>query len=220
MIKTLKAHHRWNETLFLGIVSILCFCFSIFRFLYTKEGLLLFLNWNLFLAFIPWALSTLAIIKPKLQTSKYSILILLSIWLLFFPNAPYILTDLFHLHNRPSIPMWFDLILILFFAWTGLLFGFMSLWDIERVLNKSISQFWISLLSTVLLFIGSFGIYLGRYLRWNSWDIIRDPFGLLQSIGARFINPFDYKGGWGMVFFMGLLLNMFYWSFRMIKRRI
>ncbi|MBI3260510.1 MAG: DUF1361 domain-containing protein, partial [Ignavibacteriae bacterium] len=118
MIKSLKEHHRWNETLFMGIISILCFCFSIFRFIYTKEGLLLFLNWNLFLAFVPWALSTIAIIKPKLQTSKYSILILLSIWLLFFPNSPYILTDLFHLRVRPSIPIWFDLILILFFAWT------------------------------------------------------------------------------------------------------
>ena len=124
MLKLLKEHNRLNETLFLGIISLMCLGISIFRFLYTDTKVFLFLNWNLFLAFVPWALSSMVIIRPKLQENKLIIVVLLFVWLLFFPNAPYILTDLFHLKTVSSMPMWFDLILILFFAWAGLILAF------------------------------------------------------------------------------------------------
>ena len=173
----------------MGGLSLLCFSFSIFRFIYTDTKVFLFLNWNLFLAFVPWAVTSVTILKPKLQTYRITIFILLSIWLLFFPNAPYILTDLFHLRLKSAMPKWFDLILILSFAWTGLVFGFLSLWDIEKIVSKSMNRIWMSLISVCLLFIGSFGIYLGRYLRWNSWDIINEPFNLLYDITDRLIIP-------------------------------
>ena len=219
MIKLLKERNRFNETLFMGTISLLCFSFSIFRFIYTDTKVFLFLNWNLFLAFVPWAVTSIAILKPTIQSYKITIIILLAVWLLFFPNAPYILTDLFHLRLKSSMPKWFDLILILSFAWTGLVFGFLSLWDIEKILTKSLNQIWISIISISLLFIGSFGIYLGRYLRWNSWDIIGEPFNLLYDITDRLINPFDHPRTWGVTIFMGIFLNMIYWTFRMVKKR-
>ena len=219
MIKLLKERNRFNETLFMGTISLLCFSFSIFRFIYTDTKVFLFLNWNLFLAFVPWAVTSITILKPNIQSYKITIIILLAVWLLFFPNAPYILTDLFHLRLKSSMPKWFDLILILSFAWTGLVFGFLSLWDIEKILTKSLSQIWISIISISLLFIGSFGIYLGRFLRWNSWDIIGEPFNLLYDITDRLINPFDHPRTWGVTIFMGIFLNMIYWTFRMVKKR-
>jgi uncharacterized membrane protein len=219
MIKLLKERNRFNETLFMGTISLLCFSFSIFRFIYTDTKVFLFLNWNLFLAFVPWAVTSITILKPNIQSYKITIIILLAVWLLFFPNAPYILTDLFHLRLKSSMPKWFDLILILSFAWTGLVFGFLSLWDIEKILTKSLNQIWISIISISLLFIGSFGIYLGRYLRWNSWDIIGEPFNLLYDITDRLINPFDHPRTWGVTIFMGIFLNMIYWTFRMVKKR-
>ncbi len=219
MIKLLKESNRLNETLFMGGLSLLCFSFSIFRFIYTDTKVFLFLNWNLFLAFVPWAVTSVTILKPKLQTYRITIFILLSIWLLFFPNAPYILTDLFHLRLKSAMPKWFDLILILSFAWTGLVFGFLSLWDIEKILSKSMNRIWMSLISVCLLFIGSFGIYLGRYLRWNSWDIINEPFNLIYDITDRLVNPFDHPRTWGVTMFMGIFLNIIYWTFRMIKKR-
>ena len=203
----------------MGGLSLLCFSFSIFRFIYTDTKVFLFLNWNLFLAFVPWAVTSVTILKPKLQTYRITIFILLSIWLLFFPNAPYILTDLFHLRLKSAMPKWFDLILILSFAWTGLVFGFLSLWDIEKILSKSMNRIWMSLISVCLLFIGSFGIYLGRYLRWNSWDIINEPFNLIYDITDRLVNPFDHPRTWGVTMFMGIFLNIIYWTFRMIKKR-
>ena len=229
MILELKKAKRLNETLLLFAFSTLCLVLSVIRVFASATPTFLFLNWNLFLAFIPWALSSLLNIYPKLQEKKLAVITLLGTWLLFFPNAPYILTDLFHLKHVVSMPMWFDLLLILSFAWVGLLFGFMSLWDIEKILNRYLIKsrlkgllryrFSIPLFSSLLLFIGSFGIYLGRYLRWNSWDIIAEPFALIYDIGDRFVNPFEHPRTWGVTLLMGLFLNLVYWSLRLIKYR-
>lgn len=219
MLDKLKEYNRLNETLFLGLLSILCFFLSIIRMAFANNKVFLFLNWNLFLAFIPWLFSSLLIINPQWQKRSLLVILIMMLWLLFFPNAPYILTDLFHLRHRSSIPVWFDLLLILSFAWTGLLFGFISLWNIEIVLAKRLNHNLIAFLSGILLFIGSFGVYLGRYLRWNSWDIIRGPFAIMYDISDRLINPFSHPGAWGMTFFMGLFLNIIYWSFKLIKHR-
>jgi len=217
MLNQLKTHNRLYETAFMGALTLCCFSLSVFRVVYSDTKTFLFLNWNLFLAFIPWVLSSLAVIKPSIQKRKAAILFLLGIWLLFFPNAPYILTDLFHLKTHASMPIWFDLVLILSFAWTGLLFGFLSLWDIERILSKSIRPHAVRCISGSLLFLASFGIYLGRYLRWNSWDILTEPLRLLYDVGDRIINPFAHPRAWGVTLLMGLFLNIIYWSFRMVQ---
>ena len=220
MIKTLREKNRLNETMFMFVLVLFCFSFSVFRYVYSDTKTFLFLNWNLFLAFIPWALTSIAVLKPALYKSKITIFVLLGFWLLFFPNAPYILTDLFHLRLRGlSMPIWFDLALILSFAWTGLMFGFLSLWDIEVIISKSIKRNYPILLSVVLLFIGSFGIYIGRYLRWNSWDVITEPFKLIYDIGDRIINPFEHPRAWGMTITMGFFLSIVYLSFRLIRKR-
>jgi uncharacterized membrane protein len=117
------------------------------------------------------------------------------------------------------MPKWFDLVLFLSYAWTGLMFGFMSLWDIEKFISQRIRKNFMPLVSLSLLFLGSFGVYIGRNLRWNSWDIIRDPFNLFYDIGDRVLNPSQNKGFWGMTLLMFIFLNMVYWSFRFIKNR-
>lgn len=219
MIKLLRTNNRLNETVFVGIASILCFTFSVFRFSYTDSAKYLFLNWNLALAVVPWALTSLVMIKPEIKSKKITLVVLLLTWLLFFPNAPYILTDLFHLSTSSAMPMWFDLILILSFAWVGLILGFLSLWDIEKLLAKWLSNTQIAILSSSLLFLSGFGIYLGRYLRWNSWDIINNPIDLMYDVGNRVVNPFDHPRAWGMTLFMGIFLNMIYWSLKLIRKR-
>jgi uncharacterized membrane protein len=215
----IKKAQRWHETLFMALLSILCFGFSLFRRFYSGTVGFLFLNWNLFLAFIPWGLTSFAIVRVNIQKSKIMLPLLMGFWLLFFPNAPYVLTDLFHLRSGAAMPVWFDLLLILFFAWTSLLFGFLSLWDIEFILSQRIKKILVPFISAALLFIGSFGVYIGRYLRWNSWDLITKPLHLFSDIGERVMNPLEHRTTWGMTLFMGLFLNMLYWSFRLIKKR-
>ncbi|MDF1549044.1 MAG: DUF1361 domain-containing protein, partial [Bacteroidales bacterium] len=124
----------------------------------------------------------------------------------------------FHLKIQAAMPVWFDLLLILSFAWTGLMFGFISIWNIEKVLNSMIHKNLVNVVSIILLFIGSFGIYLGRYLRWNSWDIMQEPMRIIYDISDRFTNPFKHPGTWGMTILMGIFLNIIYWSFKLIKK--
>ncbi|HLP54573.1 MAG TPA: DUF1361 domain-containing protein [Fluviicola sp.] len=219
MLARLKEHDRLNESILLFVMTTFCFGLYVFRVSCTHSPMFLFLNWNLFLAFIPWALSSLMIINPALQQRKIMVFLLMGAWLLFFPNAPYIFTDLFHLHKESAMPMWFDLVLILSFAWTGLLFGFLSLWDMEKILRPMVPGQLLNVLISGFLFLSAFGIYLGRYLRWNSWDILHRPGALLGDVGDRFIHPFDHPRTWGVTFFMGLLLNLIYWSFKLIRKR-
>jgi uncharacterized membrane protein len=217
MINKFKNLGRLKITILLVVMTLFSFGISITRYFITDSKLFLFLNWNLFLAFIPWMISTILIYKNT--NRKSSLILLITSWLLFFPNSPYILTDLFHLRLHTSAPMWFDLIVILSFAWTGLIYGFISLLDIETLLKRYINGKIITIISVIFLFLASFGIYLGRFLRWNSWDIISNPFGLFNDVFERIINPFDHPRTWGLTILMGILLNMMYFSLKFIKEQ-
>lgn len=215
MVQKLIHSKRFQLTLLLALMSVFCFSLSVFRFYFSETKTFLFLNWNLFLAFIPWLATNLIILSKRLQNNKVVLILVLAIWLLFFPNAPYILTDLFHLRVRSSIPIWYDLVVILSFAWTGLTFGFLSLVDIESLASKYMNARLVRGIMFVLLFAGGFGIYLGRYLRWNSWDILNNPLSMLSEIGERFIDPFSHPRTWGMTILFGILLNMMFWTFKL-----
>jgi uncharacterized membrane protein len=216
-MKKILQHPRTKITLLLLLMSIISFSLSVFRAYKTNHTLFLFLNWNLFLACIPWVLTSLVMVTPPLKKNKWTLLPLLASWIIFFPNAPYILTDLFHLRVNTQVPIWYDLVLILSFAWTGLLFGMVSLFDIEKILSPFIHKKLITLISVFLLFITGFGIYIGRFLRWNSWDVIRKPTELLQDIVVRLIDPVSHPRTWAVTLLMGVFLNMIYWSMRLLK---
>ncbi len=216
MFEIFRNYQRYNEITILGLSSIICFSLSAFRAIYSKSTLFLFLNWNLFLAFVPWLLSVVVLASPRLKRNPWMAGALFCGWLLFFPNAPYILTDLFHLSRNLQMPIWFDLVLILSISWTGLLFGFLSLRNIEAVFIANFNVIFARVLSVGLLFVASFGVYLGRYLRWNSWDLLTKPEALLGDILAIIVFPMDHATPWGMTIFLGIFLNMTYWTLRLL----
>lgn len=168
----LKEAGRYKMTSLLLLMTSFCVALSIVRYSITGTKLFMFLNWNLFLAIVPWTISTMLILKNS--KTILPLVLLVVVWLFFFPNSPYILTDLFHLKARKTAPIWFDFVLIFSFAWTGLMFGFVSLIDIITLMKKRIGNFTVNIITILFLFISSFGIYLGRYLRWNSWDILQN----------------------------------------------
>lgn len=219
MYTQLIKNNRLQIALFMGVLSLVCFGLSLFRMEYSGTRHFLFLNWNLFLAFVPWLFTVILTMSPNLQKSRLAVFGMLGVWLLFFPNASYILTDLFHLSHNSSMPIWFDLVLILSFAWTGLLYGFLSLWNLEELMEQFLSKRMITTLSVLLLFVSSFGIYIGRYLRWNSWDILHHPTKLMGDVGDRIINPFDHSRTWGVTIFMGLFLTMLYFTFKFLRKK-
>ncbi|WP_343641187.1 DUF1361 domain-containing protein [Chryseobacterium sp.] len=203
---------RFKINVLLIMMTIFCFSLSAFRYYISDTKVFLFLNWNLFLAWIPLLLSSF-VLAFNIR-SKISLVFIIIIWILFFPNSPYILTDLFHLRARNSIPVWYDLIVILSFAWTGLICGFISLNDIEKKLSYYGKKNSINGIIVFFLFMSSFGVYLGRFLRWNSWDVLNNPFGLFSDIVVRFIYPMEYTKTWGVTLLMGIMLNFMYFTFK------
>ena len=179
--------------------------------LYWSRGIptFLFLIWNLFLAWVPYWLALSLNRMSRHTQSKVILGMLAFLWLLFFPNAPYIITDLLHLRWRTPIPHWYDLMLIVSFAWTGLMLGYLSLFEVQLFLEKKLSKKTSWMISIVALMLASYGVYLGRYLRWNSWDIVSNPIGLFQDLIQTITHPFAYAStlGIALVFFVFMLLG-------------
>ena len=180
------------------------------RIIYSGNNDYLFLVWNLFLAWIPLAISY-GFTKLK-DGNKWKQIAIFFCWLIFFPNALYIVTDLMHLELITDIPKWFDTILLFSASVLGLMMAFVSLLRLEKYLGSFIKKKQVEFLIPIILFMGSFGVYLGRFLRWNSWDIIRNPFGLLVTIMQRFISPLSYTRTWGITCMLTALFYLLYLS--------
>ncbi len=218
-MKNLQANlSDYKVHILLALMTGFCMLLSVLRVYLSGSFYFLFLVWNLFLAAVPFIITSLISFKSKSRVQLFKIIGVSIVWLLFFPNAPYILTDLFHLRLITDFPKWFDLILIISYAWTGLLFGFLSLLKIEALYRCYLSNIKIEIFSSLILFVASFGIYLGRYLRWNSWDILNNPEGLLYDITNRIVNPFEHPRTWGMTLLFGVLLNMVYWTIKLLRK--
>lgn len=149
-----------------------------YRIIKSESLSYIFLAWNLFLALIPWWISNY--LKQK-ETLHLKHLPLLGAWLLFIPNSPYILTDLFHLKPRPYLPLWFDLVLVLSFALIGMIVFLKSLKDMFAILKTHVSPILFTILIPFVFWLIAFGLYLGRYLRFNSWNVVNHPFQLMRQ---------------------------------------
>jgi len=180
------------------------------RIIISGQLYYIFLAWNLFLAWIPFAISqNLTTIK-----NRWKIFFLIGAWLLFLPNAPYIITDFLHLTSRPPIPYWYDILLLFSAALNGLLLGLLSLLSVEKFLANRYGNRISGLIILCSFFLCSFGIYMGRYLRWNSWDIIMNPDDIAVDILVRIFNPFDHFGTWAVTILFGSFFYVIYYSIK------
>lgn len=191
--------------------SIYCLALLLLRVWLTDTFAYIFLVWNLFLAYIPFVISFL--IKERFENA-YLFYPLLFAWLFFLPNAPYIITDIFHLRNGTNMPQWFDLLLVISFAMNGVFVFFISLYDIYNVLVKKFSRMIANISINVVVFLTGFGIYLGRFLRWNTWDIITRPDLLFLDVLDRFLQPTLHTKTWGVT--IGYSIFLFF-GFQFVK---
>jgi uncharacterized membrane protein len=178
----------------------------LFRVWYTGSFLFLFIPWNLFLAWLPLLFSSA--IQNASFTFKNSCLF--ALWLLFFPNAPYLITDLFHLQQREGVPLYFDLVLLFMAAWNGLLMGLYSLRNIEQLLRTRFSAGSVRVIIVGCIVLCGFGVYLGRYDRYNSWHLLTQPFDLLKGIAAKLIYPASHPGAWAVTILFTVVLLLIY----------
>ncbi len=159
------------------------------RYLATGDASYRNLVWNLVLAWVPFALALALYDGDARRRSPLALLALGLLWLLFLPNAPYLVTDFFLVRYVGGVDIWLDVVMVATFAWTGLLLGFVSLYLVHVVVRRRAGRVagWSLALSALAL--SSFGIYLGRVLRWNSWDFFLQPLTLLADVWARLSDP-------------------------------
>ena len=150
----------------------------------------LFLVWNLVLAWIPFLLARFVAAVHGRRGPRLLLWPLGAAWLIFLPNAPYIVTDFVHLGRARGAPLWFDATLIGTFAVTGLVLGLTSLFVVHRVVEARAGRLagWVVAVGSLAL--SAVGTYLGRYRRFNSWDLVTDPHSLLAVVWQRALDPF------------------------------
>jgi len=180
------------------------------RTLHTGSLTFAFLTWNLFLAYIPYAITNWLQYKSGLKLRSFKGTAVFIGWLLFIPNSFYILTDLFHLGSGDGAPLWYDLALILSCAWNGLLLGLVSVRQMEKFLQASFDRTneWVFIFP--VMFLNALGVYIGRYLRFNSWDVITNPFGLIADMYFMITHPIRNVNGWAMIICFSLFLSIIY----------
>ncbi|HEX9805209.1 MAG TPA: DUF1361 domain-containing protein [Candidatus Dojkabacteria bacterium] len=186
----------------IALLSILSFFMVGFRVVYTQSPFYKFMIWNLFLALIPLIVSS--IILHYKQKSLKVLIIPILFWLLFFPNAPYLITDIVHHSGNSRILFWYDFLVLTIFALLGLFITVESLRHIHQVLLERMNKKASWALISFIIFISSVGIYIGRVLRWNSWDAFVNPYGVVITILYRIAHPQTYPD----VYFMTIGLSV------------
>jgi uncharacterized membrane protein len=178
-----------EKRLFLLLVILSAFSLAMLaaRIFTSGQITYAFLVWNLFLAWMPLLFAIAATFSRR---SPLLVISFGSLWLLFLPNAPYLITDLMHLRPAGAIPTWYDAIMFFSFALSGLLLGLHSLSLMQEIVERRWGFFVGWLFVVVAAVLSSFGIYVGRFLRWNSWDVFVNPFHLSTDILTSLNTPF------------------------------
>ena len=170
---------------------------------------------NLMLAWIPLVFASMAYGFSWSRKLVFLIVPLFAfVWLIFFPNAPYMLTEFQHLRlNAATAPLWYDVLMLIWFAWIGLLLGIYSLYLMQEIVARIFRPTvgWLFTLAVTVL--SSVGIYLGRFLRWNSWDILQDPKPIAKDIWGWFRHPGSNLSAYGFTIVFTFLFLFVYLAF-------
>jgi uncharacterized membrane protein len=191
--------------------SAVCLGLVFARIAWTGNIFYGFLIWNLFLAWVPLGFALLACEKyQQAPRPSWPFLALVAGWLLFFPNAPYIFTDLIHLTGRFSHHFWVDLVLILGVALTGLVVGFVSLYLMQTVVTRMLGRAMSWLFIGVVTALSGFGIYIGRFLRLNSWDVVVRPLAVSRGLGQWVTDPLAHPASFAFPILFATFLFIAY----------
>lgn len=202
--------NRFRLIFTLGLMSASAVGLFTLKAVLTHNLSMWFINWNLFLAWIPIFIVTWLENKVRINAlQKWEVLGISLIWLLFFPNSPYIITDLVHLQSLSGNTYWHYQIMIFTYAFVSLACGLLSLYWIQKVWTTVFSLNWSNFFSLGAIVLSGFGIFLGRIERFNSWDFFVHPFVLLKYIFHSLKNPTAIL----MTFEFSLFIGLAYWMF-------
>lgn len=205
--------HRW-----LAVSILFSVLMVMARIAYTGTLTFVFFVWNLFLAYVPYFISSWLQSRPAVMENKWKFSAVFIAWLLFIPNSFYIITDLFHLSVYYGAPLWFDTALIFSFAWNGLVLGVLSVRQMERIFKLQFPYKHELYFIIPIMFLNALGVFIGRFLRWNSWDVVTNPFSLMIDIMDVLINGHQYVMAWGMILCYSGLMTLMYLTLKKIKQ--
>ena len=187
------SHNKYRLMMFLLLAGASVFSVAIWRVRseYSGTGRYGFLVWNLFLAWIPFIISYFTYTVTVSRKWIYVVIpIAAFFWFIFFPNAPYTLTDFQHLaRGSGNLPIWYDVLMLIWFAFTGLLLGMVSLFLMQEVIRSEFGRLAGWAFVAVVALLSSAGVYMGRFLQWNSWDLLRNPAGIALTSFKRVQDP-------------------------------
>jgi uncharacterized membrane protein len=196
------------------IVSLLAIGLDVVRVALSGSMYFLYLLWNLLLALLPFVVSS-ALLWYSTRNKVYPALLIIggAMWLFLFPNAPYLVTDMIHLKENHLLPLWYDAMLLFSFAWAGMLLALHSLSHIEKTLRHYFSRNMTWVVFSLAVLLSSYGIYLGRLLRFNSWDVFLNPGDLVATVVSTVTQPSLYSQGYliTIVFFIFIMISYFAW---------
>jgi uncharacterized membrane protein len=179
------------------------------------------LVWNLVLAWIPFVLAVLVYDGHRRGASRAALLVGGALWLLFLPNAPYIVTDFRYLRVWEGVPRWYDVLLLSLAAGTGLALGFASLYLMQSLARRVLRPLEARLFIVAVLGLTSLGVYLGRSARWNSWDVFSQPASLLSDLGEWLSDPLEHGRAFTAVVLFAAFLTLAYGAFcRLVDRTL
>ena len=182
------------------------------RMNYTDSARFAFLAWNLLLSVLPLFFAWWLVGSVRSRGwSRWQSVVLAILWILFLPNSFYLITDFVHLRASYEIGLLYDVALFFSFAAAGLVYGLVSLYLVHRVLLEKVSlRISWSIVGTLLMAV-SFALYLGRFGRWNSWDVLFRPAGILFDVSDRFINPAAHSTTYQVTVIFFFVIASLYW---------
>jgi uncharacterized membrane protein len=214
LVRTLAGVHRflaWTGFYPVALSTLLCAGLFGVRAYLSRSWTFYFLLWNLFLAWVPYLSSLWAArLHQKHPRAWWWLLMPGAIGLAFFPNAPYIVTDFFHLTERWPIPLWYDIGLLACFAWTGIVLGVYALRVYQDLVAVRVGRILSWVFALVVLGFSGMGVYMGRFLRWNSWDLVVQPRAVLSDVAVRLRNPIGNMGTLGVTLMFASLMLVCY----------
>lgn len=197
----------------LPLIALVAWCVGMLfvRMVYSRSTVNAFLAWNLILAVVPVVASSLMALPGGRRGAVALKAVCFLVWLAFLPNAPYLVTDFIHLTHYPPVPLWYDVALFGSFAATGAVLGYASVAEVESLLRPRLGTVWSSAVSVAALLLCGFGIYLGRFLRLNSWDVLTAPGALGHQVVHQVAHPASHPASWEVpvVYGLGLVLGYF-----------
>ena len=194
-----------------GLISGLCLAFFTVRLIITDSSAYLFVPGNLVLAWLGLFFGWVLVRQLKItRWVSWQSIALSFLWLFFLPNTWYVLTDFIHVYPTGDISELYDIVMVGSLIIAGFALGFTSLFIVHKELLKRFGSMRSGYLVTLIILLSSFAIYLGRDLRWNSWDVIANPSGIIVNVSDRLIDPLGHLRAFNVTGLFFVLLSVLY----------